>query len=407
MKKVFLSNKIQINALKHLIMLSFISNLIEGFAFSQLLQIPYLDFFSKLFVGSNQILVVAQLLFFYRFGRLMISLSDSRLPSFVHNNGLKLALSILGLGLLLISISQTYTIHLFIPAAVLIGMGTTLSSINLREILTFDSDVLKKRKFNIFSSLGWSIGVGISGFILQERVFIFESILAISFIIIGYLIAIYREDKTQVQTENSFNQKSKIEEIQKLSVSNKNILILFSMSALMAGLISNQINTSVMSKVIGTFHFREGLQSLVLLLPILGSLLSLVPLINNFFKRSFTFLGITALNIIYFLILIQMTLTESKIFYLILLSLVGLFSNEILTAIYQNVATKQKPEYRRATHALIESLTVCGSLLTWFLNKQVSQNLIINFALIIIVPSLLLIFLTDFKLFIKESSEND
>lgn len=89
MKKVFLSNKIQINALKHLIMLSFISNLIEGFAFSQLLQIPYLDFFSKLFVGSNQILVVAQLLFFYRFGRLMISLSDSRLPSFVHNNYLE------------------------------------------------------------------------------------------------------------------------------------------------------------------------------------------------------------------------------------------------------------------------------------------------------------------------------
>ncbi len=397
----------KIDSKKNIVLLSFLSNLIEGIAFAQLLQIPYLDLFSPLFIGSNKLSEVALFLLVYRLGRLLISITDSKLPSYFHKNGFIVAMVTIGFGLVLISFSLANTINLIVLSALMFGMGTTLSGLNLREILTTDTDLTKKRIFNIFSNVGWSIGVGLSGFILSKLFFKFEIIIGTMLIISILTVSFIDIASAEKEIDKKNEHFSNLDKINKSNFINKDLVFLFAASALMTGLITNQLNSSIMNQVTGTFKIKDGYQSLILLLPIFGSLLSFVPAINSIFKKTFSFLGIWILNLMYYIILLALFLSTNIYVYCIFLALIGLFSNEVLTAIYQAVATKQESRLRRATHSIIESATVAGAMIIWIINKADGISITFNFMLILAVPSLLLLFVSNFRILSKGNNSYD
>lgn len=397
--------KLSIDGLSHVTILGFISNLIEGLAFAQLLQLPYLNYFSSLFVGSTSVAMVALYLLIYRMGRLSISLFDSKLPKFLQRNGFTVGLGIIGCGLFLISMSLQINTNLIFLSALLFGIGTTLSGLNLRELLTSDNDLKKKRFFNILSNIGWSIGVGVSGFILKPLAFKIELYIGLFIILFPFLISIRNSTIQSVATVDETPNKTS--ELAKLKFASKDLLFVFAVFALMNGLISNQINSSIMNQITNVFGIRDGHQSLVLLLPIFGSFLSLLPAVNKVFKRFSTFVGIFGMNLAYFGILLVLTTTNHLTVYCFFLALVGLFSNEILTAIFQVIATKQEPLLRRGTHALIETVTVVGSVLAWVFNKFYFIDVHLNLAAIFVIPCLLLLFVSDIKSFFVEGGSYD
>jgi hypothetical protein len=394
-----------VDGLRHVVLLGLISNFFEGIAFAQLLQIPYLKLFSSLLGERNPLSLVTIFLLIYRIGRLVISSLDSKLPKYFHHNGFAIGMGSIGLGMVLVYASNYSNIYLIHSAAIFFGFGTTLSGLNLRELLTADEDLNKKRNFNMLSNVGWSIGVGASGLILVPELFKIELVMGV-LLVVTLLFFSMQEEKAKIENTEYIDQNMTASS-KKLKITNRDLLFLFSMSTLMTGMITNQINASIMGQITGIFQIAEGIQSLVLLIPILGSLIFLIPAVSLLFRRSFSFFEIGSLNLIYFGILILLFYSKSFLLFCILLATVGFLSNEIMTAIYQAVAIKQSAGLKRATHASIEVVTVFGAFLTWILNKFLFSIPMLNYGIILAVPLFILFFLSDVRILFSQSSKYD
>jgi hypothetical protein len=390
---------------KLLIIYAFLLNLFSGVLFAQLLQIPYSTIFSQSDIDLNPLASVALFLTLYRLGRLIVSLLDYKLPRCLQENGLYLGINIIGLSMIVIYISPSISLSLIQLAAFLGGIGTTLSNIHLRELLTLDTDLNKKRLFNIYSNIGWSIGVGISGFLLLSTYFNFEIYLGLILVLTSVLLLLLESKVKFIKKTNESSSVNLIDLFKTKNPQINDLLLVLIMFSLLNGLVTNQINSSIMYQLSKVFRVPEAYQSLVLLLPIVGSLALLIPRVSKLFNKSPSLLEIGLLNLIYYSFLLVLSYSSHFLIYCGALVLVGLISNEILSATYQVIASKQETGLRRPTHALIEGITVGGSFLTWTINKLYSEELTLNLLLIVLLPSLLLLFVKNFKIFMNKGNQ--
>jgi hypothetical protein len=318
-------------------------------------------------------------LFFYQIGKVSLGLVDRFIPAFPKKHYLLLSALVISGATLILSQGALESNLLWKKFCVLLmGASAVAGGVTLRDYLTKNEDLRLKRTFNTVTTIAWSSGIGLYS-VLESVNFLLPLVATCS-----VLFILSFEFKIHSRTEQPIPLGKKYfhDFVSLLNTPRGGFKTLLLTGFLLYSVIVNLTNSSIIAFIHKSFPIPEKFLSLVLLLPIFGSLLSWLPTFDLKFKGSHMgkYLGCKFLTLLSVSLLFLAP--SIWIFALLLISL-GYFSNEETSLGYQLVSQQIPQRERRAVHSSIEVLGVLGTTVAWLLKSQL-QNIEISFVFLFV-----------------------